>query len=377
MQYVKAELLYDGVGVQRNVYVGFEGDVVSYVGKSKRGGGEVLGEGVVTPAFIDGHSHIGMARSGEPSREDEANEQMDSVYPLVNALHSVYMDDSAFRESVENGVLYSTVLPGSGNVIGGKAVLIRNFAPNVREAYVMDVGIKAALGYNPRSTTEWKGRRPTTRMGAVALLRENFIKAVKTKRLIEKEKKLPEEVEPLTEIFMDILSGKYKMMVHLHKEDDAMVLLSLVEEFGFKAVLNHGLDIYREDVFRTVRDAGVPLVYGPMDSFPYKVELKHESWRNAKAVLASGIKFCMMSDHPVLLQRNMLYTLRHFMRFGLTKEKAISKLTKEAAEIIGAQNLGQVKDGYKASFVVWSGDPFDVASYPKLVIGEGRVVHQE
>jgi len=65
------------------------------------------------------------------------------------------------------------------------------------------------------------------------------------------------------------------------------------------------------------------------------------------------------------------------MRFGLTKEKAISKLTKEAAEIIGAQNLGQVKDGYKASFVVWSGDPFDVASYPKLVIGEGRVVHQE
>ncbi len=377
MQYVKADLLYDGVGVQRNVYVGFEGDVIRYVGRSKKGGGEVLGEGVVTPAFIDGHSHIGMARSGEPSREDEANEQMDSVYPLVNALHSVYMDDSAFRESVENGVLYSTVLPGSGNVIAGKAVLIRNFAPNVREAYLMDVGIKAALGYNPRSTTEWKGRRPTTRMGAVALLRENFIKAVKTKRLIEKEKKLPEEVEPLTEIFMDILSGKYKMMVHLHKEDDAMVLLSLVEEFGFKAVLNHGLDIYRDAVFRTLGDAGVPLVYGPMDSFPYKVELKHESWRNARAVLASGIKFCMMSDHPVLLQRNMFYTLRHFMRFGLTKEQAISKLTKEAAEIIGARSLGQVRDGYKASLVVWSGDPFDVASYPKLVIGEGRVVHQE
>ncbi|PSO06392.1 imidazolonepropionase [Candidatus Marsarchaeota G2 archaeon BE_D] len=377
MQYVKADLLYDGVGVQRNVYVGFEGEAIRYVGKSRKDGGEVLGEGVVTPAFIDGHSHIGMARSGEPSREDEANEQMDSVYPLVNALHSVYMDDSAFRESVENGVLYSTVLPGSGNVIAGKGVLIRNFASNVRDAYLMDVGIKAALGYNPRSTTEWKGRRPTTRMGAVALLRENFIKAVKMRRLIEKEKKLPEEVEPLTEIFMDILSGKYKMMVHLHKEDDAMVLLSLVEEFGFKAVLNHGLDIYREEVFRAVKHAGVPLVYGPMDSFPYKVELKHESWRNAKVVLASGIKFCMMSDHPVLLQRNMFYTLRHFMRFGLKREHAISKLTKEAAEIIGAKDLGQVRGGYKASLVVWSGDPFNVESYPKLVVGEGRIVHQE
>ncbi|MEM0120496.1 MAG: amidohydrolase family protein [Thermoprotei archaeon] len=376
MQYVKADLLYDGVGVQRDVYVGFEGDTISYVGKSKKSG-EVIGEGIVTPAFIDGHSHIGMARSGEPSREDESNEQMDSVYPLVNAMHSVYMDDPAFRESVESGVLYSTVLPGSGNVIGGKSVLLRNFAPSIREAYVMDVGIKAALGYNPRSTTDWKGRRPTTRMGAVALLRENFIKAVKAKKLIEKEKKLPEELEPLTEIFMDILSGKYKMMVHLHKEDDAMILLELVREFGFKAVLNHGLDIYREEVFRIVRDAGVNLVYGPMDSFPYKVELKHESWRNTRAVLASGIKFCLMSDHPVLLQRNMFYTIRHFMRFGLTKEQAISKLTKETAEIIGAPNIGQIKKDYKASLVVWSGDPFEITSYPKLVVGEGKIVHQE
>lgn len=56
----------------------------------------------MTPAFIDSHSHIGMVRSGEPSKEEEANEQMSSVYPLVNALHSIYMDDSSFIESTEN-----------------------------------------------------------------------------------------------------------------------------------------------------------------------------------------------------------------------------------------------------------------------------------
>jgi hypothetical protein len=47
----------------------------------------------------------------------------------------------------------------------------------------MDIGIKAALGYNPRSTVEWKGNRPSTRMGAVAMLRENFIKARKMQGL--------------------------------------------------------------------------------------------------------------------------------------------------------------------------------------------------
>jgi hypothetical protein len=46
-----------------------------------------------------------MIRSGEPDREEEANEHMNSVYPLVNALHSLYMDDPAFKESLESDIL--------------------------------------------------------------------------------------------------------------------------------------------------------------------------------------------------------------------------------------------------------------------------------
>ena len=331
----------------------------------------------MTPAFIDSHSHIGMVRSGEPSKEEEANEQMSSVYPLVNALHSIYMDDSSFIESTESGVLYSTVLPGSGNIIGGKAVLIRNFAKDIGHAHVMDVGIKAALGYNPRSTTEWKGDRPSTRMGTVAMLRDNFIKARKTQRLLQIGKKTTDEIEPLTEIFMDILSNKYKMMVHLHKEDDVMILIQLVNEFGIKAVANHCVDVQREEVFEALKNAGIPIVYGPMDSFPYKVELKHESWKNVEKLLDSRAKFSIMSDHPVILQRNMFYTLRHLLRFGLSKADAISKITREAAEVIGIQNIGQIKPGFKASLVVWNGDPFLLSSYPTLVIAEGKTVYQE
>jgi imidazolonepropionase-like amidohydrolase len=65
-----------------------------------------------------------------------------------------------------------------------------------------------------------------------------------------------------------------------------------------------------------------------MDSFPYKVELKHESWRNAEKLLNSGAKFSIMSDHPVILQRNIFYSLRHLLRFGLSKAHAISKITR-------------------------------------------------
>ncbi len=375
MKVVKVNTLYDGRKVLKNVYIGFDDRFVSVTRDKPEG--ELVGEGVVTPAFIDAHSHIGMARAGEPSAEDEANERMDSIYPLVNALHSVYMDDVAFRESVENNVLYSTILPGSGNPIGGKAVLVRNYASNVEDAYLQDIGIKMALGYNPRSTTEWSGKRPTTRMGAVALLRERFMKARKLMSQLEAGKKLQDEIEPLDEIFISILKKQYKLMVHLHKEDDAFVLLSLKREFGIDPILNHGLDIFHEEVFSRLKQNGISLVYGPMDSHPYKVELKHESWRNARFVLQSGIRFCMMSDHPVILQRNIFLTMRHFLRFGLSKEDAISKLTSEPAEILGISDLGTVQQGKIASFSVWNNDPFSLDAHPVSVFAEGREVYSE
>jgi len=78
MKAVKATLLYDGKGgVKKDVYVVFDREIRG-VYKRKPRNAEVIAEGVVTPAFIDGHSHIGMDRYGEPYQEGEANEQMDS-----------------------------------------------------------------------------------------------------------------------------------------------------------------------------------------------------------------------------------------------------------------------------------------------------------
>lgn len=51
---------------------------------------------------------------------------MDPFNPLANALHSIYMDDQMFRESTGHGILSSAAFPGSGNIIGGKVVLIKN-----------------------------------------------------------------------------------------------------------------------------------------------------------------------------------------------------------------------------------------------------------
>ena len=68
-----------------------------------------------------------MVRAGEPTDKDGSNDHIHPISTLINALHSICMNDVSFAESVENGVLYSVVLPGSGNIVGDKAVFLSNF----------------------------------------------------------------------------------------------------------------------------------------------------------------------------------------------------------------------------------------------------------
>ena len=129
MKLIKSMVLFDGTTEKRNCYIGFEwGDRILYVGEEKSKSDyscKLIAQDVfVTLAIIDANSHIGMVRSGEPACEDEANEHSNAILPLINSLRSIYMDDLSFRDSVESGVLYSVILPGSGNIIDGKAVLL-------------------------------------------------------------------------------------------------------------------------------------------------------------------------------------------------------------------------------------------------------------
>jgi len=46
------------------------------------------------------------------------------------------MDYISFVASIGNDVLYSVILPGSGNIIGGKSVMIGNFESNIEKAFI-------------------------------------------------------------------------------------------------------------------------------------------------------------------------------------------------------------------------------------------------
>jgi imidazolonepropionase-like amidohydrolase len=212
-------------------------------------------------------------------------------------------------------------------------------------------------------------------MGAIGLLRRELYKAMKARELLKKKKKVVEEIDPITEALMEIVDGQLPLMVHVHKADDVLILKRLIDEFGINAIANHCADIYSESVWKKIKRAGLPVIYGPIDSFAYKVELKHGSWKNVEQLVKIAPKFGLMSDHPVTCQRNFFLQLRYFVRFGMSRAEAIGIITRNNAEILGLKDLGTVENGKLASLVLWNEDPFKLESYPLMAIGEGDILY--
>ncbi|MEE9537489.1 MAG: amidohydrolase family protein, partial [Desulfobacterales bacterium] len=100
--------------------------------------------------------------------------------------------------------------------------------------------------------------------------------------------------------------------------------------------------------------------------------------RNVRYLLESGVEFGLMTDHPVTLARQLLLQTRWFLRAGLSKQQAIELISRRNSKILGLDDrLGTLEKGKWASFVCWNGDPFDLASYPVAVYGEGELLYSE
>ena len=380
MNSVFAKVIYTGKKVVSNAYLVFNQQKISGISASKKG--KLVGKfAVITPAFIDAHSHIGMARAGEPSEQGEANDQSESILALADALDSVQMDDSALRDAVEMGVLYSCVVPGSGNIIGGKSAVIRNYALTSTRALIARAGLKSAFGFNPMKTKSWKGKRPSSRMGALAILRaklDEVQQKVQKFRHAKGSKKQDITFSAEEVVLREVLARKTPLRAHVHKIDDIAALLRLVDDFKIKVIIDHALDVHQGQIFRELKRRKIPVVYGPVDAFAYKVELKHECWRNIRHLIDSKVEFGLMTDHPVTLARQLLMQTRWFLRAGLSKQEAIELISRKNARILGIDDrIGTLEKGKWASFSCWNGDPFDLASYPVAVYGEGKLRFSE
>ena len=143
----------------------------------------------VTPGLIDVHSHLGVYANPGMAAHADGNEMVDPVTAQVWAEHAVWPQDPGFQTALEGGVTTMQVLPGSGNLVGGRGVTLRNVQATTYQAMKFPgapQGLKMACGENPKRYYGGMMRAPMTRMGNVAGYRQAFADAQEYQRGLDK-----------------------------------------------------------------------------------------------------------------------------------------------------------------------------------------------
>lgn len=334
------------------------------------------------PGFIDAHCHIGMYGDGLGFESDDLNEETDPITAQLSAVDAVNPFDRCFSEAVEGGITTVLTGPGSANPIAGKWLAMKTGGasePVIDRLLLKSyVGMKFALGENPKVSYNQKNQAPVTRMATAALIREQLTKAQHYQRELEEALADPELDEPeydaKCEALIPVLKGEVKSFFHAHRADDICTALRISKEFLLDCVIVHATEGYK--LPGTLAKSGVPVITGPIMSDRSKPELKELTPKNSGLLQNAGVKVAICTDHPEIPIQYLPLSAAVACREGMDEEAALKAITITAAEISGiSDRVGSLAVGKDGDFVLLTGSPFDLRSRVVMTVISGRVCY--
>jgi len=332
----------------------------------------------VLPGFIDAHCHVGMWEDKIGEEGADGNEATKPITPELRAIDAVNPEDPAFYEALSHGVTSVCTGPGSANVIGGQFVAMKTFGRRVDDMIIKEpLAVKAALGENPKRVYSEQDTSPSTRMATAAEFRKAMIEAqdyVAKREAAKEDESKDFERDLAKEMLADVIEGKIYLKIHCHRADDICTAIRLCKEFNVKYTLEHCTDGYR--IADILKKEGVKPILGPLLSTRSKIELKDLSFKAPKVISDAGIKFAMMTDHPVIPLYALPVCAALSVREGLSEEEALKSITIYAAEIVGIQDrVGSLEVGKDADVAIFDGNPLDFRTKAIKVFVDGEVVY--
>ncbi len=317
---------------------------------------------VIMPGIVDTHSHIGQVAGADRSSP---------IQPEVRAMDSINPRDASIAKARAGGVTTANVMPGSGFLMSGQTFYMKlrdgstveDIAYFFPDGAVMG-GMKMANGTNPiRETPGFPG----TRAKSAALLRAALTDARPYCRGKERRAKPDLGKEALCEV----LSGRRLVHFHTHRADDIMTVLRLQREFGFKVLIQHGMEAWK--VAPELAAARVPVSAIVVDSPGGKLEAMESRLETPAMLEKAGVLTSLHSDDGIIDSRMLIRSAALAVRAGMSREGALRALTINGARQLGLEGrIGSLERGKDADFLILRGDPLSTYGQVMETWVEGR-----
>ena len=337
-------------------------EAVDQAGQSKAGSETLVidGQGMhVTPGLIDAHSHTAIL--GGVNEGTLPSSAMVRIRDVVNS------ETETLYEQLAGGVTAVNLLHGSANPIGGQSCVIKLRDGATPEGLIFDAappGIKFALGENVKQSyrsDRTATRFPQTRMGVRTFLANRFTAAREYLAEIERASRqstLPPRRDLELEALGEILQGRRLIHCHSYRQDEILMLLRMMEQFGVKVgSLEHVLEGYKVADEIAKHGAGASTF---SDWWAYKFEVYDAIPYNGSLMRDRGVVVCYNSDSSELARR--LYTeAAKAVKYGGTPEaEALKFVTLNPARQLRMDGrVGSLDVGKDADFAIWSRSPLD------------------
>lgn len=331
---------------------------------------------VVTPGFVDAHSHIGGIADPTPLGED-LNEITNPLTPELDAYYGINPKDKCFGYAIEQGITTSCLIPGSANVVCGWGMAYKSAGEH---RLIKDpVALKAAMGINPKGCYAAKKMAPMTRM-AIANLMKKYLRDVKD--YMAKKAAAGDDATKLPpydlglEHGIPVIEKKIPLKVHSYMHD-MMTLLEIAKEFDILVTMDHAQGA--SDFADELADPHVKgVVFGPTCEPLFPGEGGKLDYECCKMLDDRGVNVAVMTDGPVTAINVLLYEIGEAVRKGMDPVRALGMVTVNAARILGIEDrVGSLAVGMDADILVWSALPSLAAdAVLERVIIDGKTVFE-
>lgn len=325
----------------------------------------------IYPSFIDLYTEFGIQKpqrksgnSRSPQYDSERNGYYwnDHIRADFNAYENLNYDEKAAKDLRETG--FGTVLSfNNDGIVAGTGLLWTLNDIENNGVRILNNKISQHLTFK-RSSLSGQSY-PSSLMGSMALIRQ----------LYHDVKWYAAGGSKTKDISLDLFNQN-KNLVQIFNAGDKLNILradKIGDEFGINYVIKgSGNELERiDEIKKTNATLIVPInfpdAYDVSDSFLAEqvvlsdMKFWNQAPYNLKVLAENNVNFALTTA-DLKNPKDFLTNLRKAVEYGFPKEKALASLTEIPAKIANQNNIGSLKKGNLANFIIVSGDIFESKS---------------